>query len=185
MKADPPPVTGVPRDYMIVLPGGWYRIPLQPGTRERAIGELLTRQFAGTGNVPQFKRQLRQLLAERAEAAWRAGGIELCLSLMTAGPLPLAASLVITLIPPPPGGPLPAEKVVAGGENTGRSAEKKELAAGTAVFTRPQPSSLDVHVQVPGSGAWLLLSFSTPVQALATPMLDLFTAIAETLRWAG
>jgi hypothetical protein len=84
---------------------------------------------------------------------------------MTAGPLPLAASVVITLIPPPPGEPLSDENVAAGGENTGRSAEKKAIAAGTAVFTRPQPGNLDVHMQVPGSGAWLL-SLSTPVEAL-------------------
>lgn len=86
MKAEAPPVPGVPRDCQIVLPDGWYRIPLEPGPRERAIRELVTRQFTGLRNVPRLKAQLRQLLAERAEAAWRVGGIELYLSLMAAGP---------------------------------------------------------------------------------------------------
>ena len=183
MKADTPPIAGVPRDYMIVLPEGWYRIPLEPGPRERAIRELVNRQFGGLSNVPRLKTQLRQLLTERAEAAWRVGGIELYLSLMTAGPLPLAASLVITLIPPPPSGPLTAEELAAGRGTPDRSAEMKELGAGAAVFSQPQPGSLDVHLRVPGSGAWLLLSFATPVEALAEPMRTLFTAIAETLRW--
>jgi hypothetical protein len=38
-------------------------------------------------------------------------------------------------------------------------------------------------VRVPGSGAWLLLSFGTPVEELAGPMLDLFAAVVKTLRW--
>lgn len=55
MKAEAPPVPGVPRDCQIVLPDGWYRIPLEPGPRERAIRELVTRQFTGLRNVPRLK----------------------------------------------------------------------------------------------------------------------------------
>jgi hypothetical protein len=183
MKADTEPFPSVPRDYAIVLPDTWSQIPLEPGSRERTIRELVARQFAGLGSVPELKAQLRRLLAERAEAAWRIGGIELYLSLMTAGPLPLAASLVIRLLPPPPTGPLTAEEVASTRGGVDRPAEIRELRAGAAVFSQPQPGSLDVLVQVPVSGAWLLLSFATPVEALAEPMLALFTAIAQTLRW--
>jgi hypothetical protein len=38
----------VPRDYAITVPDTWVLIPLQPGFREKAIGTLIRRQFAGT-----------------------------------------------------------------------------------------------------------------------------------------
>jgi hypothetical protein len=183
MKADTEPLPGIPRDYAIVLPDSWCQIPLEPGSRERAIRELVIKQFAGQGSVPERKAQLRRILAERAEAAWRAGGIELYLSLLASGSLPLAASLVIRMVPPPSAGSLSPEELVATYGTEGRPAEIRKLGAGAAVFTQPQPGSLDVHVQVPDSGAWLLLAFATPVEALAEPMLALFTAIAQTLRW--
>jgi hypothetical protein len=82
--------------------------------------------------------------------------------------------------------------VVSGGP--GRSAELAELPAGRAVRVRHQgagvsaetPSvNLDVYVRVPGSGAWLLLSFAAPAGQFAAKMLTLSDAIAATLRWAG
>ena len=39
---------GVPRDYAITVPDSWALIPLEPGRREKAIGALIRRQFAGT-----------------------------------------------------------------------------------------------------------------------------------------
>lgn len=42
---------------------------------------------------------------------------------------------------------------------------------------------LDIHVAVPESGAYLILSFSTPLDQLADAMVDLFDSIANTLRW--
>lgn len=43
---------------------------------------------------------------------------------------------------------------------------------------------MSFYFSVPGSGAWLLLSFSGPDGPLASAMADLFDAIAGTLRWA-
>ena len=37
----------MPRDYAITVPDSWALIPLRPGDRERAIGSLVRRQFAG------------------------------------------------------------------------------------------------------------------------------------------
>jgi hypothetical protein len=189
---DTAPIAGVPRDYRIALPDGWHRIPLEHGKRERAISDLIGQQFAGLDNLPRLKSRLRQHLADQAEAAWRVGGIELYLSLMSAGPIPLAASLVITLVSPPPGGPVQPHALAAVCVSPGRTAEQRKLPAGSAIFVRgrladvsaeTRPTNLEVHVQVPGSGAWLLLSFATPVEQLAEPMLTLFEAIVATLRW--
>lgn len=199
MTADIPP--GVPRDYMLALPDGWCRIPLEPSRRQRAIRDLIRRQLTGLDQAPLLKARLRRDLADRAEAAWQAGGIELYLSFMAAGPLPLAASMLVTLIPPPPDGPIPPAALAAALAAPGRATTRRRLPAGPAVLVRHETSggptpdqpadqatgsaALDVHVQVPGSGAWLLLSFATPVPALAKPMLDLFDAIAGTLCWVS
>jgi hypothetical protein len=98
---------GVPRDYAITVPDSWALIPLEPGRREKAIGALIRRQFAGTQGAAGVRAALRRHLTDLAEAAWQTGGIEFYLSLMMAGPLPVPASLLVTLIPPPPSGPLP------------------------------------------------------------------------------
>jgi hypothetical protein len=47
-------------------------------------------------------------------------------------------------------------------------------------------TSLDVFIPFPGgdgSARTLLLSFRTPVEAVADPMMMLFEAITESLRW--
>jgi hypothetical protein len=88
----------VPRDYRLTVPDGWFRIPLEPDEREQAIRELTARQLRGLDGAPLMKARLRRHLADRAEAAWQVGGIELYLSLVAAGRLPLAASLLVTLV---------------------------------------------------------------------------------------
>jgi hypothetical protein len=46
-------------------------------------------------------------------------------------------------------------------------------------------TSLDLHVPVPDSSAWLLLSFSTPLAPLADALVGMFDAVAGTLRWTS
>jgi DNA gyrase inhibitor GyrI len=60
-----------------------------------------------------------------------------------------------------------------------------ELPAGLAVRVRrrTEATTQDIHVTVPESGAYLILSFSTPLDQLADAMVDLFDSIAGTLRW--
>jgi hypothetical protein len=210
-RPPPEPIPGVPRDYRIILPDGWFRIALEPGERERSARALADRQFHGLDNAPATKARLRDQLIRQAEAAWQAGGIELYLSLQQAAGLPLAASLLITLIAPPPDGPVTPAQLAEASAAPGRTVTRTTLPAGPAVRVRrrtiptpgdlrtasptdpggptspdhpaPPVTNLDIHLQVPGSGAYLLLSFATPLDPLATPMTLLFDAIAATLHW--
>jgi hypothetical protein len=43
-------------------------------------------------------------------------------------------------------------------------------------------ATLEVFIPVPGSGAWLLLSFSAPFNPIAPALTKLFDAICTTLR---
>lgn len=175
-----------PTDYQIVMPEGWFRIDLRPGVREPAVARLIRRQFQGATTEP-LKRQAGVQLLRIAQYAYANGGLELYVSLQTAGGFPLPASLVVTLAPPhddinvavdPPR--LAETLSTSGGQVT-----LTDLPAGQAVRVRRQAQSttLDIHVPVPESGAYLLLSFSTPLNVLADAMVCLFDSIASTLRW--
>ncbi|HEX3516077.1 MAG TPA: hypothetical protein VHT26_18965 [Trebonia sp.] len=166
------------------MPDTWVLIPLQPGFREKAIGTLIRRQFAGTTGAAGVRAALRRHLTDLAEAAWQTGGIECYLSLMTAGPLPIQASLLVTLIPPPPPGPIPVEAVALEAKKRNRSVSFMQAPAGTGVRTQGSATDITFYFSVPGSGAWLLLAFSAPAGTLAAVTADLFDAIAATLRWA-
>ena len=174
---------GVPRSYAVTVPDSWALIPLQPGVREKAIGTLIRQRFSGVPGAVNVKAALRRHLTDLAEAAWQTGGIEFYLSLMTVGPLPVAASLLVTLIPPPPSGPLPFAAVAAEAQKQARSVRLIQSATGTTVRAQTSATDLSFYFSVPGSGAWLLLAFSGPDGPLAPAMTELFDAIAATLRW--
>jgi len=187
LRDAPPPSglpPGVPRDYAITVPGTWALVPLQPGARQKAISSLIRRQFADTPGAGGVRAALHRHLTDLAEAAWHTGGIEFYLSLMSAGRLPVQASLLVSLIPPPPSGPLPVEAVALEAKKRNRSVSVLQVPAGTGVRAQTSATDLSFYFSVPGSGAWLLLAFSGPDGPLAPVMAELFDAIAGTLRWA-
>ncbi|MEU1202817.1 hypothetical protein ABZ446_42310 [Streptomyces sp. NPDC005813] len=198
--------TAPPADYQLLLPDGWFRVRIDPEGRERSVDALLERQFAGIDNAPHIRRQVREDLLAQAVAAFQDGGIELYISLQDAGSLTIPASLLVTLLPPPPGGSLPTVHDLAGLLSADGDAEVStvELPTGTAVRVRrmtgqsdrPAPAdvpggtdqmllsvTLDYQIPVPGAGAHLLLTFSTPLVQIADAMVELFEAVAGSLRW--
>lgn len=176
-----------PSDYQLTVPEGWARVDLQPGVREPALARLVDQQFCGLDNAQQLKRQVRDQFLRVAQYAYGNGGLELYVSLQTAAGLPLPASLVVTLSPPPDKETLriTPDRLAQALAADGGQVTVTELPAGPAVRVRrrTEATTLDVHVAVPESGAYLLLSFSTPLDALADAMVDLFDSIASTLRW--
>ncbi|MFG2678239.1 hypothetical protein [Streptomyces sp. NPDC048392] len=90
-----------------------------------------------------------------------------------------------------------AEDADARGDRAAVEIGVAELAAGTAVRIRRrtrQPGengpdgnhasvSVEYHLPVPGTTAYLLLAFSTPLEPIADAMAGLFDAIAGSLTW--
>lgn len=188
MHSAPPPSglpADIPRDYAITVPGTWTLVPLQPSVRQRAISSLIRRQFADTPGARGVRAALHRHLTDLAEAAWQTGGIEFYLSLMSAGPVPVQASLLVSLIPPPPSGPLPVEAMALEAKKRNRSVSAIQAPVGTGVRAQTSATDMSFCFSVPGSGAWLLLAFSGPDGPLAPVMAELFDAIAATLRWAA
>ena len=173
--------------YRLVVPGRWFAVDLDSGRPERAVAALVERQFAGVDNAPHLKAQARQELLAKAGAAYAAGGLEMFLSMQQVAGIPLAASLVIFLVPPPGAQAVTAEELAGSLGGEGRQVTVTDLPAGTAVRllrrTGSADGTLEVFAPVPGDSGWLLLSFSAPLGPLAPAMMKLFDAICMTLRW--
>jgi hypothetical protein len=181
-------MTPRPDDYRLILPQGWFRIDLEPGTREKSVAVLVQRQFRGADNAPHLKKEARERLLATAQDAFRNGGVELYVSLQTVADFPLSAALVVTLTPPHEQDLAMVTPVRLAETLNGSGAQVSilDLPAGQAVRVRsedPPVTSLDIHIPIPGSSAYLLLSFSTPLAPLADALVGMFDAIAGTLRW--
>lgn len=193
-----PPSAGRPKDYQLVLPEGWSRIDVRPGPRKRGIARLVDAQFRGIDAAPALRQQLQGQLLEMAKAAHASGGIEIYLCHQDILGVPVPASLVVSLTPDGRDGRAITPQQLAETFGAGQ-ATLVELPSGTAVRTRrrtvPEPddptgnilpvTNLDLYVPVPASGRYLILAFSTMLDPLADAMVDLFDAIARTLRWAA
>ncbi|MEY9861274.1 hypothetical protein ABH935_006914 [Catenulispora sp. GAS73] len=188
-----------PRDYRLMVPSqGWTRIALDPEVWPRRIQVMVDKRFRGIDNAPHLKAELRGDLERRCQEAWEKGGIELYLGSMDVVGVPVSASLLVTLIPRPAGQPRATlEQMALGLTAEGRDARVTELPAGKALVqvykTPPRPGSgstfpdthFDVLFDVPRTSSQLLLSFSTPVEPLAEPMVELFESIALSFVWKG
>ena len=181
------PVSG----YRLTVPDGWFPVDLEPGRRERSVAALVKRQFAGINNAPHLKAEARQQLLAQTQAAQAAGGLEMFLSLQQVAGVPIAASLVIFLVPPPGTHWVTVADLARSLTGDERRVTVVDLPAGQAVRALGRRSSLDgqgsatleVFVPVPHNGEWLLLSFATPVSPLVPALIKLFDAICTTLRW--
>jgi len=177
--------------YRLVVPDGWFAVDLEPGRRERSVAALVKRQFAGIDNAPHLKAQARRELLAQAEAAHEAGGLEMFLSLQQIAGIPLTASLVVFLVPPPGTGAVTTQELARSLSSDERRVTVVDLPAGEAVrvlshLSSPDQSdsaTLKVFVPVPHTGEWLLLTFATPLGPLFPALTKLFDAICTTLRW--
>jgi hypothetical protein len=177
--------------YRLVIPDGWFAIDLEPGRMERSVAALVKRQFAGIDNAPHLRAQAGQQLLAQARAAQAAGGLELFLSLQQVAGVPLAASLVIFLVPPPGTAVVTAADLARSLTGDQPRVTVADLPVGqaarilrqTGTEDGPTMATLEVFVPVPDNGEWLLLSFATPLGPLAPALTKLFDAICTTLRW--
>ncbi|WP_323379913.1 hypothetical protein [Streptomyces alkaliphilus] len=187
--------------YRILLPEEWYRIPLAPEECEEAVDRLVRQRFKGVDNAPHLKANARKELLDSAADARRNGGLEMYLCLQSAGPLTIPASLLITLLPP---SAIPArsmEELLAHAEATADPDTEVDvvgLPSGPALRVRrreapppqappgtPHSVAVDHHLPLPHTDGMLLLSFNTPLPALADALARLFDAVAGSLVWVG
>ncbi|WP_225861049.1 hypothetical protein [Streptomyces triticiradicis] len=182
-----------PNDYRLIVPNDWFRIPLEPDQWKRSVRALIDNALRGQDDAVVIKRKLTKELNARAEDAYRNGGVELYISTTSIGPVPLSASLLVTVIPPDEDLGL----TVTGKQRAQEIDEVLLPFAGPAIRrrTRVIPADDDSHgnrlpvttvdyaVMIPMTTASLLLTFSTSLDPFAEAMVDLFEAIANSLSW--
>lgn len=165
---------------------------LEGDGRERSVLALVERQFAGMDNAPNLKARARQELMAKVEAAYAAGGLEMFVSIEKVAGIPLAASLVVFLLPAPEDGrAVDAGQLAQSMRGGNNQVSVIDLPPGKSVrvlrYGAPSgdeaadSATMEVFAPVPGSGAWLLLFFSAPFGPLAPALTKLFDSICATL----
>jgi hypothetical protein len=189
--------------YRLVLPEGWWSIDLEPGRRERQVAALVEHQWRGVDDAPHLKAEARARIGRLAADAAAAGGLQLFLSVGAVAGIPLSASLLVTGVPVT--GPEELRALGEAAATAGRDVSWPQLPAGSGLRTGwrqppgaigdPSPDDdldaglattcIDLHVPVPGAQRVLLLQFRTQLEPLADALVELFDAVATTLRWTA
>jgi hypothetical protein len=187
-----------PARLTLVTPEDWYRLPLLEEQRlRRGVGELVDRQFHGRDDRPTLRRELVDALLEQAHRAREGGGVDMYLSDLPIGGVPLALSLVVALVPFPTGATA-LEELAPGFDDEGVQTTVVELPAGWALRRQrveatdtpelgvSQLDTLLVDYVLPGPGETaLMLTFSSPLVLVADALAELFEAVAGTVRWSA
>jgi hypothetical protein len=178
--------SALPRDFALLLPPGWVRIPLdgREGARARALAT------AKVSNLPepqrsQVREQLLKVIKAGLRQARQAGGIDVLMSLVEWDGVPIAASGLVSYVDEG-GAPVPLDVLADDFSAEGGDARLVTIAGRTAVRHRridPPLTMVDYMMKMPGKPGLLTFAFSTPLEPLADPMVVLFDAIMGTLRW--
>jgi hypothetical protein len=184
---------------LLVTPSGWWRIPLQDeGARTGSIRALVRRQFAGLDDQPLLRAQTEEQLAGAARSAAEQGGLEMYVSTDAVAGFPIAASLVVSMLPVEGAGAAALSSLAEELRADGSEVAMVELAGSGRVLRRRRtalPSAarnlgadsdsvvVDFYLPAPRRSGLALLNFATPLLTLAEPMAELFEAIASTARW--
>jgi hypothetical protein len=176
----------LPRDFSVLLPPGWVRIPLD-GSETVRVTAAVTAKVA---DMPEPERgQLRQrlirLLHDTLSSARDAGGIDVLISLGEVRGVPISGSCLVSYLERGEKVPLDALRA-----ELARSSDELTWTeiAGTAAIRRQRVDAaatmVDFFTPVPGRPGLLSLSFATAAaEPLAGALLSLFDAIAGSLRW--
>ncbi|MGW5136232.1 hypothetical protein [Streptomyces sp. NPDC004135] len=180
--------------FGLITPEDWYRVPLLPADRrEASVTALIKRQFAGVDDQPVLRRKAEDQLLGTAEAAVEQGGVVLYLSFLEAGGIPLSASLLISRLYERFDGLDVVAALAGSGEVTletlpavGRAARvlrRERAKQSRKLGSEFEDTVVEYFVPVPDREEVLMLTFSTPLEPIADAMVELFDAVAGTLRW--
>ena len=175
-----------PRDFAVLLPPGWVRIPLD-GSETARITAVVTAKSADMPEPQrgQVRQRLQRVLNDTLREAEKAGGIDVLISLGEVRGVPIPASCLVSYLERGQKVPLDGlHAELAGGgdqvtwaEIAGSAAVRRQRADGAA-------ATVDFFTPVPGRPGLLSLSFATAAaEPLAGALLPLFDAIAGSLRW--
>ena len=150
---------------LLTVPDDWRHIPLQEDAAlVRVVNAIADRQFHGLDDKPVLKRNAAAALLEQARDAREGGGVDMYLGLATVADVPLSMSLVVSLLPAPPGH-IGLRTVARELDAPEARAELIELPNGPAVRRRQvsRPPRIDT-VGAPEELEVVLVDYSSRVQ---------------------
>jgi hypothetical protein len=188
--APPPDRRSHPRDFVVLLPPGWARIPLDGRERARAA-TLAANKTAGLEEPERsaVRDRLTRTIRQALQDARSAGGIDVLLSLAERDGIPLAASCLISFLDKGQEVPLDMLAAELSAEDDGAGGNISLTEAGGCPVVRRQHiedgiTRLDYFLPMPGRPTgFLVMAFGTPMEPLADALVTLFDAIAQSLRW--
>ncbi|MFF3873152.1 hypothetical protein [Streptomyces sp. NPDC001978] len=157
------------------------------------MSALIRRQFAGVDDQPILRRMAEEQLLGTAEAGAGQGGVVLYLSFLEAAGIPLSASLLVSRLYEKFDS-LDAVAALAGSGEVGlvtlpaagraaRLLRREQTKESRRLGSEFQDTIVEYFIPVPDHDEVLMLTFSTPLEPIAEAMVELFDAVAGTLRW--
>lgn len=173
-----------PSDYRLLVPRDWFRVDLTQERWRRQLKIFVDKESARGRSSAEAARSLWATLRNIAERGVGRGALEFYLRTEASDESTMPASLLISLVPMPPG--LTPEPHAFADALTERSADAEveviDLPAGRTVRLRTE-STMDFHIRMPGDAGYLHLAYSIPLSGTAGPMGDLCDAMSHSLRW--
>ena len=198
--------TGLREDFRVVLPDGWHRLDLAPGSRDASIRRIVRRSWGNDEELAGLRHRLFMSYREMAEAAVEQGVFFCALLQDSIDGLPISGSLLAFLGTSPvrpDGEPFASVEEMADllavakdGEQPiscrvvdlplGRAVEFRSISPMCVVDADGDEVRADgVRYFIPVDGDRLLiLAFSTPILPLGDALAELFAGIAHTARLA-
>jgi hypothetical protein len=193
------------RDFSLLLPPGWARIPLDDRVPLRIKQVVDARLSSAPAEHREALRTgLTRDLTETLGTARSQGGLDVLLSLDPVAGMPVPASALVTHLQGDGEGDGVAGllgTLTTGDDGvTVRELDLVEVAGAPAVRrlgTRDERvapagdlpggvlhvTQLEYYVPIPGTDGILVLAFSTPIEQLCPPLVGLFDVMATSLRW--
>lgn len=193
------------REFTMVLPRGWSRIPVGHGSRA-AIRRILDKAVAGTEDrrATGVRRHLEELLTEQVRAAEAQSGVELCLPTEQVRGVTVPASVLISAPKgPTEGDPMDvllavaakrrrAEVVDIGGKPAVRTEERMAASPLGGTFTDVEASTRQIvyfladpedRSRYAVVSASVLESRAQGGELVADAVSELVDAMLSTFRW--
>lgn len=194
--------------FAVTVPPSWFELDLAPATRDRSLRALVEERVREQPELREHRSTLVRLLRDHARQAWDDGARFCACMVEPTDEGPITASVTVSLVAGPlgvaSGAPEQLDALLApfvprtarSDDDTWRRVAVVELADtssaarawGVEDVDLPQDAgwvrvvSLTQLVPLQDRPTVVLLSCSSPVVALADALLELFTAVADTLR---
>lgn len=185
--------------WALLLPPGWVSLPVEAEAARPAVRALLDRALAGLprDRVAPLRIQLDRELRADLRRAREHGAVEVHTQVQLVRGLPVSAALTVSLLPLEQGPDAPLGGLVAAvlGDAGDVVEVGEQVLAGLPALRRrrrwPEPvpggaqvwsTGVDWLLALPGEDAVLVLSFATTTDPVADALVELFDALAGTLR---